>query len=115
MQEQSDQRTVERDHNAHSQYRRMIDKKIKEVKDGHSNQTRVWPDHSLRSKLYKVTDVNITEMKDLMIRAKVYLNFAPPDSKSRLVKDLKQRIREVGRALSQATKDSRLSERYKNA
>ncbi|KAM4075579.1 hypothetical protein ACB094_10G180400 [Castanea mollissima] len=108
--EQSDQRTVELDQNAHSRYRRMTDKKIKEVKDGHSNQTRVWPDHSLRSKSYKVTDVNITEMKDLMLRAKVYLNFAPPDSKSRLVKDLKQRIREVGRALSQATKDSRLSE-----
>jgi alpha-1,4-galacturonosyltransferase len=92
----------------------MIDKRITEVKDGHSDQTRVWHDQNLHSQSYKVTDTIVTEMKDKVIIAKAYLNFAPPGSNSHLVKELKLRIREVGRAVGQATKDSFLSRRYKN-
>uniref|UniRef100_A0A2N9IA95 Hexosyltransferase n=1 Tax=Fagus sylvatica TaxID=28930 RepID=A0A2N9IA95_FAGSY len=107
--EQYNQTTVEHDHNAHSQYSRMIDKRITEVKDGHSDQTRVWHDQNLHSQSYKVTDTIVTEMKDKVIIAKAYLNFAPPGSNSHLVKELKLRIREVERAVGQATKDSFLS------
>jgi alpha-1,4-galacturonosyltransferase len=110
LQEHSNQTTVEHDHNAHSQHWRITDEKITEMKDG----TRVWLDQNLRSHSRKVTNEIVTEMKDQVIRAKAYLSFTPPGSNSHFVKELKQRIREVERAVGQATKDSNLSRRYKN-
>ncbi|XP_062148171.1 probable galacturonosyltransferase 6 isoform X2 [Alnus glutinosa] len=103
--EHSNQTTVEHDHNAHSQHWRITDEKITEMKDG----TRVWLDQNLRSHSRKVTNEIVTEMKDQVIRAKAYLSFTPPGSNSHFVKELKQRIREVERAVGQATKDSNLS------
>lgn len=85
------------------------------MKDGHSNQTRVWHDHNIQSQSRKGMDEMVAELKDQVIRAKAYLNFAPPGTNSHLVKELKQRIREVGRAVDQATKDSKFSRRYKTA
>ncbi|OVA05334.1 Glycosyl transferase [Macleaya cordata] len=57
----------------------------------------------------RVTDEKVKGMKDQLIRAKAYLNFAPPASNSHLVKELKLRIKEVERAVGDATKDSDLS------
>jgi len=51
------------------------------------------------------------EIKDQIIRARAYLGFAPPNSNSHLVKELKLRIREMERAVGEATKDSDLSRR----
>lgn len=111
LQEHSNQTTVEKhDHNARSQHRRITDEKITEMKDG----TRVWHDQNLHSNSRKVTNEMVTEMKDQVIRAKAYLSFTPPGSNSHFVKELKQRIREVERAVGQVTKDSKLSRRYKN-
>lgn len=110
LQEHSNGTTIEHVHNAHSQNRRIIDEKITEMKDG----TRVRHDQNLRSHSRKATYEMVTEMKDQVIRAKAYLGFTPPGSNSHLVKELKQRIREVERAVGQATKDSNLSRRYKN-
>ncbi|KAG7984659.1 hypothetical protein I3843_04G171400 [Carya illinoinensis] len=109
LQEHSNQTTVEDDQNASSRYRRMISKEIKEMKDGQSNQTRVWHDHNIQSQSQKGMNEMVTEMKDQVIRAQAYLNFAPPGTNSHLVKELKQRIREVERAVGQATKDSKIS------
>ncbi|KAK6164580.1 hypothetical protein DH2020_001444 [Rehmannia glutinosa] len=57
----------------------------------------------------RIVDVKVKEMKDQVIRAKAYLNFTPSNSSSHMVKELKLRIKEVERAMSQSTKDSRLS------
>ncbi|GAV72145.1 Glyco_transf_8 domain-containing protein [Cephalotus follicularis] len=72
-----------------------------------SNQTTVQRDQTVRSHLR--TDEKVKEMEDQLIRAKAYLHFAPPGSNSHLVKELKLRIKEVERALGEATKDSDLS------
>ncbi|KAK6141605.1 hypothetical protein DH2020_024640 [Rehmannia glutinosa] len=57
----------------------------------------------------RIVDEKVKEMKDQVIRAKAYLNFTPSNSSSHMVKELKLRIKEVERAMSQSTKDSRLS------
>ncbi|XP_068635568.1 probable galacturonosyltransferase 6 [Aristolochia californica] len=56
----------------------------------------------------KATDEKLREMKDQVILAKTYLAFAPPNSNSHLVKELKLRIKEVERAIGDTTKDSDL-------
>ncbi|XP_058105480.1 probable galacturonosyltransferase 6 isoform X2 [Magnolia sinica] len=58
-----------------------------------------------------VTDEKVRQMKDQLIMAKAYLNFALENRNSHLVRDLKQRIKEVERAVGAATKDSDLSRR----
>uniref|UniRef100_A0A1J3IKN6 Hexosyltransferase n=1 Tax=Noccaea caerulescens TaxID=107243 RepID=A0A1J3IKN6_NOCCA len=57
----------------------------------------------------KATDVKIKEIRDKIIQAKAYLNFAPPGSNSQIVKELRARIRELERAVGDATKDKDLS------
>ncbi|XP_058086631.1 probable galacturonosyltransferase 6 [Magnolia sinica] len=57
----------------------------------------------------KVTVKKIREMKDQLITAKAYLNFAPPKSNPHLVRDLKQRLKDVERAIGEATRDSHMS------
>uniref|UniRef100_A0A0V0IQX0 Hexosyltransferase n=1 Tax=Solanum chacoense TaxID=4108 RepID=A0A0V0IQX0_SOLCH len=47
----------------------------------------------------------------MVIRAKAYLSFAPPDSNSHFVKEIKLRIKELERAMGDVTKDSGLSRR----
>ncbi|KAK4780281.1 hypothetical protein SAY87_016387 [Trapa incisa] len=54
-------------------------------------------------------DKKVKEMKDQIVRAKAYLNFAPPNSNSHFVKELKLRIKELERAMGNAKKDSDLS------
>lgn len=99
----------EQDQNAHSLPRKIIDEKIKQVKDAKPNHA-VQRDQNAHSNTRKVTE-KINEMKDQVIRAKAYLSFTPPGSKSQLVKELKLRIKEVERAIGGATKDSDLSRR----
>lgn len=111
MQEHSNRAAIEHKQNAHSQYWRMISEKDKEMRDGHCNQTSVWHHTHLCSWSKKVTDEMVTEMRDKVIRAKAYLHFASPGTNSHLVKELKQGIREVERAVGQAIKDSNLSRR----
>ncbi|XVE77869.1 hypothetical protein DITRI_Ditri13aG0098000 [Diplodiscus trichospermus] len=48
-------------------------------------------------------------MRDQLIRAKAYLSFASAGSNSHLVKELRTQIKEVERAVGEATKDSDLS------
>ncbi|XP_030549208.1 probable galacturonosyltransferase 6 isoform X1 [Rhodamnia argentea] len=57
------------------------------------------------------SDKKVKEVKDQLIRAKVYLNFAPPGSNSHMVKELRLRMKELERAMGDAKKDSDLSRR----
>lgn len=56
-----------------------------------------------------ILDEKVKEMKDQVIRAKTYLNFTPANSSSHFVRELKLRIKELERAVSQSTKDSHIS------
>lgn len=71
------------------------------------SQRSVQPDQNKRSPLH--TDDKIKEMKDQLIRAKAYVNFAPPGSNAHLVKELRTRIKELERAAGVASRDSDLS------
>ncbi|KAL3341211.1 hypothetical protein AABB24_025659 [Solanum stoloniferum] len=66
---------------------------------------------SIQSHPRRPLDEKVKEMKDKVIRAKAYLSFAPPDSNSHFVKDIKLRIKELERAMGDVTKDSGLSRR----
>lgn len=57
----------------------------------------------------RATDVKIKEIRDKIIQAKAYLNFAPPGSNSQIVRELRARMRELERAVGDATKDKDLS------
>lgn len=74
-----------------------------------SSLTKVQHDQSVRSQPQRVTDEKIKQIRDQVIRAKAYLNLAPPSSNSHLVKELRLRIKELERAVGEATKDSDLS------
>ncbi|KAL9997219.1 putative polygalacturonate 4-alpha-galacturonosyltransferase [Helianthus debilis subsp. tardiflorus] len=56
-------------------------------------------------------DTKVKEMKDQLIRAKAYLSFAVPAGNTHLIKELRLRIKELERAMGDATKDPDLSRR----
>lgn len=64
-----------------------------------------------------VSDALVRQMRDQLIRARVYLNFAPIRNNAHFVRELRQRMKEVQRSLGEASKDSDLprsaSERMK--
>lgn len=78
-------------------------------KDTHRNVVRSY--HAGKSTSRKVDEM-VKEMKDQVIRAKVYLNFLSANSSSHIVKELKLRIKEIERAMTQSTRDSRVSKRH---
>ncbi|KAJ0965266.1 hypothetical protein J5N97_026404 [Dioscorea zingiberensis] len=53
-------------------------------------------------------DARVRQLKDQLIRARVYLGLGPTRSNPHFIKELRVRIREVQRALGDATKDSEL-------
>lgn len=93
--------------------REVTEEKPREMRDVRPNQA-AHRDRNLRTQSQRVTDEKIKEMKDQLIRAKAYLNFAPPGSNSHLVKELRLRIKEVERAVGEHTKDSDLPRRYRS-
>lgn len=76
-----------------------------------SNSTTIQHDRSVQHHPRRVLDEKLKEMKDQVIRARMYLNFAPAGSNMHLVKELKLRIKELERAIGESTKDSDLSKR----
>ncbi|XWS36373.1 hypothetical protein CRYUN_Cryun20dG0079600 [Craigia yunnanensis] len=72
------------------------------------NQETGTHDQRLRSQSRRVTDQKVKQMIDQLIRAKAYSSFASPGSNSYLVKELRTRIKEVERAVGEASKDSDL-------
>lgn len=47
----------------------------------------------------QMVNEKVNEMEDQLITAKAYLQFAPPNSNSHLVRELKSRIKEIQRVL----------------
>ncbi|KAL6516140.1 hypothetical protein OROGR_019445 [Orobanche gracilis] len=78
-----------------------------------SHKDRIQLNRVLHSRS-RTLDDKVKEMKDQVIRAKAYLNFTPSNSSSHIVKELKLRVKELEQAISQSTKDSRLSRRIMN-
>ncbi|KAL3517645.1 hypothetical protein ACH5RR_020234 [Cinchona calisaya] len=76
-----------------------------------STPTRIQQDQTVQARSRRVRDEKVKQMKDQVIRAKAYLNFAPPNSNSHFIKELKLRIKELERAIDDSTKDSNLSRR----
>lgn len=75
------------------------------------NQKTGMSDQRLQSQSRSVTDKKVKQMIDQVVRAKAYISLAPPGSNSYLVKELRTRIKEVERAVSEASKDSDLSKK----
>ncbi|KAJ4830752.1 hypothetical protein Tsubulata_014186 [Turnera subulata] len=63
----------------------------------------------VRPPVSRVADEKVKQIKDALIRAKAYINLAPPGCNSHLVKELRQRIKELERATGEASKESELS------
>lgn len=76
-----------------------------------SNREAGRHDQHLRSQSLRAMDEKVKQMRDQLIRAKAYLSFASPGSNSHLVKELRTRIKEVERAVGEASKDSDLPRR----
>lgn len=55
-----------------------------------------------------MSDARVRHLKDQLIRAKVYLGMGPIRSNSQFVRELRLRMKEIQRALGDATKDSDL-------
>lgn len=91
-----------------SRSQRKTDENIK-LKEKQSGLTVNRHHQISRHQSRRVTNQTVMEIKDQIIRARAYLGFAPPNSNSHLVKELKLRIREMERAVGEATKDSDLS------
>ncbi|KAG6575947.1 putative galacturonosyltransferase 6, partial [Cucurbita argyrosperma subsp. sororia] len=66
-------------------------------------------DKNARIPQSRSVDYKVKEMTDQLIRARVYLSFAPPGSNSHLTKELRQRIKELEHAVEEVTKDSALT------
>ncbi|KAK7396407.1 hypothetical protein VNO78_17398 [Psophocarpus tetragonolobus] len=99
--------TVTHNQNIHTQPQRT-DVKI-EVTNKKSGPKPTQHHQSSHPQSRRVSNQKVLEIRDQIIRARAYLGFPPPGSNSHLVKELKLRIRELARAVGEATKDSDLS------
>lgn len=92
----------------HSQ--RKTDENIK-VTDKQSGSTVTQHHQISHPRSRRVTNKTVEEIKDQIIRGRAYLEFFPANSNSHLAKELRLRIKEMERAVGEATKDSDLSRR----
>lgn len=58
------------------------------------------------------SDALVRQLKDQLIRARVYQGLPSSRTNPHIIRELRVRIREVQRALGEATKDSELSKKY---
>ncbi|XP_039119641.1 probable galacturonosyltransferase 6 isoform X2 [Dioscorea cayenensis subsp. rotundata] len=80
---------------------------VRDRVEGLANESTV--EQKNKRQPHPVIDEKVKTMEDMLIMAKAYLHFAPASSNSRLVRELKLRIKEIERVVSQANKDSDLS------
>ncbi|KAK7336820.1 hypothetical protein VNO77_17368 [Canavalia gladiata] len=99
--------TVTHNQNMHTKSQKMTHENVEET---HKQSGLTANQHRQIShpQSQRVTNKKVAEIKDQIIRARVYLGFAPPNSNSHLVKELKLRIKEMERAVGEATRDSDL-------
>lgn len=82
-----------------------------EIKYLQSNRSADKLDKNVRIAQSRSIDFKIKEIKDQLIRAKAYLSFSPPGSNSHLMKELRQRMKELEHAVDEVTRDSALTKR----
>lgn len=94
----------------HERKEEKVQLKIEQSRSGQKVQSKDGVQHNqeVRHQSRRTTDGRVTMMRDQLIRAKAYLAFTQPGSNSHLVKELRTRIKEVERAVGEATKDSDL-------
>ncbi|KAM7254149.1 hypothetical protein ACFE04_031831 [Oxalis oulophora] len=80
----------------------------KSAEKDESNTKRVQQNQNVQSRR-RLTDGKIKKIKDQLIRAKAYLHMIPSGSNSQLVKELKQRSKDIERVLGESNKDLDLS------
>jgi hypothetical protein len=66
----------------------------------------------VRANNVPLPDLRVRQMKDQLIRARVYLGLSATRTNPHYIKELRLRIRDVQRALGEATKDSDLPKKY---
>ncbi|KAI5426543.1 probable galacturonosyltransferase 6 [Lathyrus oleraceus] len=101
--------TVMDNQNIQTPFQRKKVENIIKVTEKQSGLTVSQHRYISRHRSRKVTNQTVLEIKDQIIRARAYLGFFPPSSTSHLVKELRMRIKELERAVGEATKDSDLS------
>ncbi|PPD68183.1 hypothetical protein ES288_D08G237800v1 [Gossypium darwinii] len=74
------------------------------------NQETGGPDQHLQSQPCRA-DEKVRKMRDQLVRAKAYLSFQPPNTNSHLMKELRNRIKEIEQVIGEASKDSDLPRR----
>ncbi|XP_043693998.1 probable galacturonosyltransferase 6 isoform X2 [Telopea speciosissima] len=99
------------DHDHRQENQRSQRKNVSASRGGKGKSAKTTVRREMSPQTQRPTDEKIKEMKDQVIRAKAFLNFAPPNSNSHLVKELKFRIKEVEQTVGEATKDSDLPRR----
>lgn len=76
--------------------------------DIQNHQTTITYKHNSKQ---TTSDAIVRQLKDQLIQARVYQGLASIRSNPHLIRELRVRIREVQRALGEATKDSELSKK----
>ncbi|GLT42378.1 hypothetical protein SLA2020_163800 [Shorea laevis] len=99
---------LERNETNHERKEDKILQITNSVQKEKSNQKAVRHNQNVQNQSQRVTDGRVKLMRDQVIRAKAYLAFTPPGSNSHFVKQLRTRIKEVERAVGEATRDSDL-------
>ncbi|XP_004146988.1 probable galacturonosyltransferase 6 [Cucumis sativus] len=99
--------TGRHDSNLHGQSRGVRDVE-KETKYPQHNRSAAKRDKNARIAQSRSVDYKVKEIKDQLIRAKAYLSFAPPGSTAHLMKELRQRVKELEHAIEEVTCDSDL-------
>ncbi|XP_038900193.1 probable galacturonosyltransferase 6 isoform X4 [Benincasa hispida] len=103
----SSKETGRHDSNLHAQSRGVRDVEI-EIKYPQHNRSATKRDKNAHIAQSRSVDYKVKEIKDQLIRAKAYLSFAPPGSTAHLMKELRQRVKELEHAVEEVTEDSAL-------
>lgn len=84
------------------------EEKVKQVPPRNNTEKHHIVPSEKKSSSTTIPDARVRQLKDQLIRAKVYLSIGPIRSNPHFVRELRLRIKDVQRALGDATKDSDL-------
>ncbi|URD97112.1 Glycosyl transferase family 8 [Musa troglodytarum] len=85
-----------------------FEEKVKQVPPRNNTEKHHIVPSEKKSSGTTIPDARVRQLKDQLIRAKVYLSIGPIRSNPHFVRELRLRIKDVQRALGDATKDSDL-------
>lgn len=108
--QQKDLSSTAEDTNMHAYSHRTPKENVKVTNRPSVQKATTHHHHILDPHSNKVENQKVQEIKDQIVMAKTYLNIASPSSNSRL-KELELQMKEMERAVGEATLDSDLSKR----